>query len=96
MTKKSIPAKGKTLQIWMSEVELAQVREAAKQAEMTMSHYGRKIMAAAVLQQRKPREPEALTAVKNFERLFCEAMELSLAGKLTVPRFRGLMERRSS
>jgi hypothetical protein len=53
----------------------------------------------ALLQEREEKEARdtaTLAKLESFHRLFCEAMELNLAGKLTVARFRGLVERRSA
>ena len=54
---------------------------------------------AALLEERREKEARdaaTLAKLENFRLLFVDAMELSLTGKLTVARLRGLVERRSA
>jgi len=114
MTEKHTRNKAKTLQIRMTEDELALVRDRARRAGLAASDFARKRLLSTMLDSDEPLDAERLRALleerkekerrdaatlaklESFHRLFCEAMELSLAGKLTVPRFRGLVERRSA
>ncbi len=84
----------KSLHIHVTEDELNLIREAARRAGKTASQFGADLVLGTVRGQRK-KQPEVLDAVENFRRLFCEAMELNLAGKLTAARMKGLAERRS-
>lgn len=85
--------KAKKLEIRMTEADLSAVRAAATRAGMTASQFGAKLVLSAVLGTGAAEESTA-DAVRNFRRLFCDAMELSLTGKLTPERFRGLVETR--